>query len=123
MGEDQADGRIRFSNGRLQLEYTRENSPVFERIFTAYDLLAQLSGKPVKYSRKGIMTCHPLGGCRIGASAQEGVVNSRGEVHTSPGLYIVDASVFTAPTGSPPTLNIAAWSSYVAERLINHLKT
>ena len=122
MGEDSADGRIRFNNGRLELDYSLENSPVYERIFTAFDLLAELSGRKVKYSRKQVMTCHPMGGCRISETEQDGVVNSRGEVHTSPGLFIADASVFTAPTGSPPTLNIAVWSSYLAEGLAGRIK-
>jgi len=121
MGADKADGNIRFENGRLKLDYDVKNSPVYEKIFNTFDLLSKHSGHPVKFNRNGNFTCHPLGGCRISESAQDGVVNSEGENHTNPGMYITDASVFPAPTGSPPSLNIAAWSSYVAERLIRKL--
>ena len=118
MGPDQADGHLRFKQGRLQLSYDYRNSPIYEKIFRAFDILAEKSGKPVKYSRKDLFTCHPMGGCRISDSDTDGVVNSYGEVHSNPGLFITDASVFTAPTGLPPTLNIAVWSSFVAEQLI-----
>ena len=121
MGADKADGTLRFENGRLKLNYSVTNSSVYEKIFTTFDLLSEQSGMPVKFNRNDNFTCHPMGGCRISESAQDGVVNSRGENHTNPGMYITDASVFPAPTGSPPSLNIAAWSSYVAEGLIKKL--
>lgn len=121
MGADKADGTLRFENGRLKLDYSVKNSPVYEKIFKTFDLLSDLSGRSVKYNRNDNFTCHPLGGCRISESAQDGVVNSNGENHTNPGMYITDASVFPAPTGSPPSLNIAAWSSYVAEGLVKKL--
>jgi cholesterol oxidase len=121
MGPDKADGNIHFDNGRLKINYDVKNSPVYKKIFNTFDLLSKHSGKPVKYNRNDNFTCHPLGGCRISESAQDGVVNSNGENHTNPGMYITDASVFPAPTGSPPSLNIAAWSSYVAEGLIKKL--
>ena len=121
MGPDRADGRIRFTRGRLELSYDYRNSPIYEKIFNAFDILAEKSGKPVKYDRDDLFTCHPLGGCRISESNTEGVVNSYGEVYANPGLFITDASVFPAPTGLPPSLNIAAWSSFVAEQLIKRV--
>jgi cholesterol oxidase len=122
MGADMADGTIRFENGRLKLNYSVKSNPVYEKIFTTFDLLSERSGRPVKFNRNDNFTCHPLGGCRISESARDSVVNCNGENHTNPGMYITDASVFPAPTGSPPSLNIAAWSSYVAEGLIKKLK-
>lgn len=122
MGADRADGRIRFHKGRLKLDYKADNSAVYKKIFAAFERLSDLSGKPVKYKPDDIFTCHPMGGCRISDSDQDGVVNSFGESHNNPGLFITDASVFTAPTGSPPTLNITAWSSYVAENLIKRIR-
>jgi cholesterol oxidase len=57
-------------------------------------------------------TAHILGGCPMGASAAEGVINSRGEVHNYPGLYVVDGSVVPANPGVNPSLTITALAEY-----------
>lgn len=121
MGVDQADGRLQFSKGRLHLEYDMNRSPVYEKIFQALDKITELSGAPVKFDRKSAMTAHPMGGCRIGNSSEQGVIDGKGQVYGNPGLYVTDASAFPAPTGGPPTLSIAAWSSYVAAGIIEQL--
>lgn len=61
---------------------------------------------------------HPLGGCRIGTSSGEGVVDEYGRVYDGtkpagstdlhPGLHIVDASVFPGAVVAHPTLTIMA---------------
>jgi cholesterol oxidase len=117
MGLDAADGTLRFDNGRVKLEYNPQDSPVYEKIFRAFDRLSALSGKQVKYDRDGLYTCHPMGGCRISDDPQTGVVDALGQVHGNPGLYITDASVLPAPVGLPPSITIAAWSSYVGTQL------
>jgi cholesterol oxidase len=55
------------------------------------------------------------GGARLGANAQQGVVDHRGEVHGNRGLYIADASVLPAAPGGPPAVAIAAWAHHVAD--------
>jgi len=61
-------------------------------------------------------TAHILGGCRIGRSWEEGVVNIYHEVFSYPGLYIVDGSVVPANLGVNPSLTITA----LAERAMKH---
>ena len=117
MGPDAARGTLRFSKGRVQLRYDSSESPVYERIFAAFDKLSALSGKKVRFDRKALFTCHPMGGCRISDDPQTGVVDGFGEVHGNPGLYITDASALPAPTGLPPSITIAAWASFVGENL------
>ena len=96
MSPDTAHGRVRFDNGRVKIDYSMDKEEIF--------------------------TCHPLGGCRISATTDTGVVSSTGEIHNNPNLFITDASVFPAPTGGPPSLNIAVWSSYVAQELIKRIQ-
>ena len=57
-------------------------------------------------------TAHILGGCPMGESAAEGVVNSKGEVHGYPGLFVVDGSVVPANPGVNPSLTITALAEY-----------
>ncbi len=53
-------------------------------------------------------TAHILGGCGIGASEAEGVINARHEVFNYPGLFVADGSVIPANLGVNPSLTITA---------------
>ena len=63
------------------------------------------------------ITAHPLGGCPMGRSATEGVVDSYGEVFGYPGFVISDGSVLPGPVGANPSFTIAALAERFAERL------
>ena len=54
------------------------------------------------------MTAHFLGGCTIGATADEGVVDAYHRVHGYPGLHVVDGSTISANLGVNPSLTITA---------------
>ncbi len=62
-------------------------------------------------------TAHILGGCPIGQSSEEGVVDLNFEAHGYPGLYIVDGSVIPANPGINPSLTIAALAEYAMSRI------
>jgi cholesterol oxidase len=54
------------------------------------------------------MTAHFLGGCAIGASAEDGVIDAYHRVYGHPGLHIVDGSTISANLGVNPSLTITA---------------
>ncbi|TQS45737.1 GMC oxidoreductase [Cryptosporangium phraense] len=54
------------------------------------------------------MTAHFIGGCGVGASAEEGVIDPYHRVHGYPGLSIVDGSTVSANLGVNPALTITA---------------
>lgn len=54
------------------------------------------------------MTAHFLGGCPIGASPDEGVVDPYHRVFGHPGLHVVDGSAVSANLGVNPSLTITA---------------
>ncbi len=56
------------------------------------------------------VTAHILGGCVMGSSPADGVINERHEVFGYPGLYVVDASAIPANVGVNPSLTITAMS-------------
>jgi cholesterol oxidase len=62
-------------------------------------------------------TAHVLGGCRIGRSPREGVVDGRGEVYGHPGLHVVDGSVIPVNLGVNPSLTITAVAESILERI------
>ena len=63
------------------------------------------------------LTAHPLGGCVMADDPQRGVVNSFGEVHGYPQLFVVDGSIVPTPLSRNPTATISA----LAERAAFHL--
>ena len=67
-----------------------------------------------------VVTVHPLGGCPMGRSEREGVVDSYGQVYGYPGFVIADGSVMPGPTGPNPSNTISALAHRFAERLIDN---
>lgn len=60
-------------------------------------------------------TAHILGGCPIGATAKEGVIDPYHRLYGYPGLHVVDGSAITANLGVNPSLSITA----LAERAMS----
>ncbi len=66
------------------------------------------------YRKDGtVSTAHPLGGCAMGTSTSNGVVNDTGEVFGLPNMFVLDGGVIPSALGVNPSLTIAA----VAERI------
>jgi choline dehydrogenase-like flavoprotein len=66
---------------------------------------------------RGVYCAHPLGGCRMAASKDLGVVDHRCEAFDNEGLLCVDSSAIPSSLGVNPSLTIAA----VSERAAAHL--
>lgn len=64
---------------------------------------------------KDLITPHPVGGCRMGTSIADGVVDHKGEVFGYPELYIADGSIFPGAVGLNPSRTIAALAERIAE--------
>ncbi len=62
-------------------------------------------------------TAHILGGCPVGKTVQEGVVDEKLAVHNYPGLYVVDASVMPGNLGVNPSLTITALAEYAMSQI------
>ena len=62
-------------------------------------------------------TAHILGGCRMGASAEEGVIGSDHQVFNYPGLYVCDGSAISANLGVNPSLTITAMTELAMSKI------
>jgi cholesterol oxidase len=60
-------------------------------------------------------TAHILGGCCMGSSAADGVINTQHQLFGYDGLYVIDGSAISASPGVNPSLTIAA----LAERAMD----
>jgi cholesterol oxidase len=123
MGRDTPDGRMRLRRGNLDLDWTMQSSSGYFAAVEATlasiagELGAQLSKWPLRLFKR-VITVHPLGGCPMGCSREEGVVNDQGEVFGYPGLYVVDGSVMRGPVGPNPSLTIAAFANRAANGML-----
>lgn len=57
-------------------------------------------------------TAHILGGCPMGMTKEEGVVNDKFEVHGYPNMRVLDGSIIPCNLGVNPSLTITALSEY-----------
>jgi len=126
VGHDAGNGLMKLRGGRLTIEWT--NGPaqrVFQRIDETVRTAAFATGgsymrNPVSEKVLGgnLMTVHPLGGCSMGETGANGVVNHRSEVFDASsgaapdavhaGLYVCDGAVIPCPLGIHPLLTITA---------------
>src|SRR4030095_8490157 len=67
---------------------------------------------------RSLLTLHPLGGCPIGTSAADGVVDHLGRVFGYTTLIVCDGAVVPTPTVRNPSHTIAA----LAERMAAHVQ-
>jgi cholesterol oxidase len=63
------------------------------------------------------MTAHVLGGCPLGKTIEDGVVNDSFEVHGYPNMYILDGSIIPCNLGVNPSLTITALSEYAMDQI------
>lgn len=60
---------------------------------------------------------HPGGGCRMGKSPADSVVDSRHQVHGIDNLFVADSSVFPTSSSLDPSLTIMAFSHIAARHV------
>jgi cholesterol oxidase len=118
MGHDGANGRMDLRGDRLRIEWSglerRQN--LVEAEHQLREATRALRGVYLKNPLKPI-TVHPLGGCRMGDLAEDGVVDHEGRVFSgvsgtdvAPGLYVCDGSIVPRSLGINPLLTITALS-------------
>ena len=109
---------------RLEIEFSQDgpSHDYFERVRSFSREMAQEMGGKFRddplWCEDRLITVHSLGGCRMGNSPREGVVDSHGRVFGQPGLHIADGSVMPGPVGPNPSLTIAALADRFADTIL-----
>jgi cholesterol oxidase len=126
MGRDVPDGRMRLEGGNnLQVDWRKHgrSAEYFDRVRHVSEQIADQLGASfmdnVLWYLNRVITVHALGGCPMGRNAEEGVVDSYGEVFNYPGLHVADGSVMPGPVGPNPSLTIAALADRFAEAVLD----
>jgi cholesterol oxidase len=127
MAHDDNKGQLRLEDDRLRIHWPDVgNQPIFRTVAEKQQEATKALGgtylkDPVsnKISGEDLVTVHPLGGCVMADSAEQGVVNHKGQVFSGTtgtgvyeNLYVSDGSVIPRPLGVNPLFTISA----VAER-------
>lgn len=120
---DEPDG------GRLRIN--RKGRLIVEKYLTAQDKSRKAAGAE---TLKKIFTAqgakeilespfffglHLMGGCAIGSSGVNSVVNPEFQVHDMPNIYIADSSIFPSAPGINPSLSVMAFSHRLLTQLSN----
>jgi cholesterol oxidase len=117
---DAADGRLRLENGRLTLDWDVSSSEeTINAVASMHRKLAFLTAgiplTPLPWTvGRDLITPHPLGGCNMGTSAANGVVDHAGQVFNYPRLYVADGSIVPKAIGLNPSRTIAALAEHIA---------
>ena len=128
-GEDAGDGELRLRRRwlkpwaralTLQWEVDRSEGVLNAIEAMHRDLTEATGGRPRMLPTwsifKTLLTLHPLGGCPMGATPGDGVVDHLGRVYGYPNLIVADGAIVPTPTIRNPSHTIAA----LAERIAAH---
>ncbi len=123
-GRDASDGVLKLRNGRLFLDWDVARSErMFDAIVETHQRLAVATGgvaivPPAWAWSKDLITPHPLGGARMAATSQDGVVDFRGEVFGHPNLFVSDGAIVPKAIGLNPSKTIGALAEHIAAHII-----
>jgi cholesterol oxidase len=123
MGRDVPDGRLSIAGGYLRNDWSTKTSETYyaavrasmKRLAARLD--AHYRDEPLWYFRRNV-TVHPVGGCPMGRTPEEGVTDANGQVFNWPGLSIADGSVMPGPVGPNPSFTIAALADRFSDWMI-----
>lgn len=151
IGRDEARGEFRLGKrGETTLRVRRDDGkpfhedPIYRSMKASLDRFAEaltrrkgstfvspfLNDAADALKAKSVSLSHPLGGCRMAARADDGVVDEFGRVFDTSksgagavhdGLYIADGAIVPTSLGVNPSLTIAALALRCADRIVEEL--
>jgi cholesterol oxidase len=126
-GVDAGDGELTLANGTLDLRWNINASlNLFNEIAAKHTQLAESTGgHPIPLPGwtfdKDLITPHPLGGCNMGTTAADGVVDHKGQVFNYPNLFVADGAIIPRPLGVNPSRTIGALAERIAHLLLTEI--
>jgi len=128
-GQDQSRGTARFTAGGAVIDWPDYADDPVNRFADRrlHEWAAKVGGTVIpniaRLPGMRSFSVHPLGGCRIGAGPDDGVVDLAGRVFDPRGgvyrgLRIADGSIVPGSLGVPPSLTISALAERIAEQML-----
>jgi cholesterol oxidase len=122
---DAADGRLFLNNGKLDLAWDIAKSrQTMEAVVHMHQRLAQVTQgmalTPLTWTfSQDLITPHPLGGCNMGRTAADGVVDHKGEVFGYKNLFVADGAIVPEAIGLNPSRTIGALAERIASLIVS----
>lgn len=130
MGLDKGNGTLRLNrSGFLDIDWPQEsNRSLYDAILALGQRFTRFIGGshflPMPtwlWPIKNNVTVHPLGGCALADSPEQGVVSaadgSRGQAFGYVNLYVADGSLMPTALGANPAATISALSEWIAHEI------
>ena len=122
---DAGNGVMTLREGKLFLEWnSAESKPTIDAVVALHQQMALRTGglplTPITWTACGdLITPHPLGGCNMGSSAADGVVDHKGEAFGYRNLFVADGAIVPTPLGLNPSRTIGALSERIASIIVS----
>jgi choline dehydrogenase-like flavoprotein len=97
---------------KVSFSYGDNDRQLIEHAVRKMSDILQAAGGKVEFVSPD--TAHLMGGCRMGDDPSSSVVNSYGQTHDIPNLFVCDASIFVTSGGGNPTNTVMALASRTA---------
>ena len=127
--------KIMFVMGALEIWPTQSDIPVFTRDLDAdpddclgineprfQSWLQGFRKKGLSHPATGWGSAHQMGTCRMSSEERKGVVDPKGAVWGTEGLYLADASVFPSASGVNPMVTNMAISDMISRGVARGLR-
>jgi choline dehydrogenase-like flavoprotein len=101
---------------KVTFSYGDNDRKLIQHAVKNMSMILKAAGGQVEYVVPD--TAHLMGGCRMGSNPDESVVNSYGQTHDIPNLFICDASIFVTSSGANPTNTVMALAARSADYII-----
>jgi cholesterol oxidase len=121
---DAGDGVLSLKNGKLDLKWDiAASKKTMDAVVSTHQQLALATeGMPLTPFTwtilQDLITPHPLGGCRVGSAAADGVVAHNGEVFGYKNLYVADGAIVPKSIGLNPSRTIGALAERIAALIV-----
>jgi choline dehydrogenase-like flavoprotein len=110
---DEAVGELSvLKGGKLQIQKSltsRDRSRVQNGLKLVEEMYRAIGAKEIIKCPQGF-GLHLMGGCAIGTSVENSVVNPEFKIHNSQNIFIADSSIFPSAPGINPSLSVMALS-------------
>lgn len=80
--------------------------------------LNEVRAKGFSFPESVFVSAHQMGSNRMSARARDGVVDPKGAVWGTEGLYVADASVFPSASGVNPMVTVMAIADYISRGVV-----
>ena len=102
---------------RIVHTYDRDVHGLWDAAIAEGEAIAKAAGAKEVWPGRGIGPQHLLGGTIMGTAAENSVVNSYGQSHDLPNLYVAGCGIFPTESAANPTFTLNALSLRGAEQL------